>query len=141
MMTKGFVSNNVMQHVASICISIWYHVPHTPKGELHNFFEYQHQRQWIPAPDDSKQPCSIKLQFTMLGRKLNVNTRPVDSGRKPVTGICLFLEGDVEEKLTIHIQHLSSLPAFLILSNELAYGSGIVNDKCQTLFTCMYCTC
>ncbi|KAF3787521.1 4-alpha-glucanotransferase [Nymphaea thermarum] len=102
----------------------------------------QHQRQWIPAPDDSKQPCPIKLQFTMLGRKLNVNTRPVDSGRKPVTRVRLFLEGDVvEEKLTIHIQHLSSLPAFLILSNELAYGSGIVNDKCQTLFTCMYCTC
>ncbi|XP_031499346.1 MACPF domain-containing protein NSL1-like [Nymphaea colorata] len=106
---------------------------HKPaKGELHNFFEYQHQRQWIPAPDDSKQPCPIKLQFTMLGPKLNVNTRPVDSGKKPVTGIRLFLEGDViEEKLTIHIQHLSSLPAFLILSNELAYGSGIVNDKRQ----------
>ncbi|CAN6443660.1 unnamed protein product [Victoria cruziana] len=101
------------------------------KGELHNFFEYQHQRKWTSAPDDSKQPCPMRLQFTVLGPKLHVNTRPVDSGKKPVTGIRLFLEGDVEEKLTIHIQHLSSLPAFLTLSNELAYGSGVLDDKRQ----------
>lgn len=35
-------------------------------------------------------------------------------GRKPVTGLKLSLEGSKQNRLTIHLQHLSSLPKILV---------------------------
>lgn len=46
----------------------------------------------------------------------------VDSGTRPVTGIRLYLEGKKRDHLAIHIQHLSSLPVTLQLSDDCSCG-------------------
>ncbi|GKC40659.1 hypothetical protein Tco_1053043, partial [Tanacetum coccineum] len=38
--------------------------------------------------------------------------------RKTVTGVCLYLEGRKSDRLAIHLQHLSSVPKMLELSDD-----------------------
>lgn len=45
----------------------------------------------------------------------------VDSGNRPVTGIRLYLEGKRSDHLAVHLQHLSSLPESLQLSDDPTY--------------------
>jgi hypothetical protein len=59
------------------------------------------------------------LQFSFMGPKLYVNTTPVDVGKKPVTGLRLYLEGKRSNCLAIHLQHLSSLPKSFQLKDEV----------------------
>jgi len=42
----------------------------------------------------------------------------VDTGRRPVTGIRLFLEGKRSDCLAVHLQHLSALPKIMQLSDD-----------------------
>ncbi|KAM7500768.1 hypothetical protein LguiA_025182 [Lonicera macranthoides] len=98
-----------------------------PIEELQQFLEFQLPRQWAPAYGDlplasrrKKQP-SPALQFTFMGPKLYVNTVKVDSRNRPVTGVRLYLEGKKSDHLAIHLQHLSTLPEILQLSDDLSY--------------------
>ncbi|XP_073099613.1 MACPF domain-containing protein At4g24290-like [Elaeis guineensis] len=90
-----------------------------PLEELHQFLEFQLPRQWAPVYGDlplgpqRKQQSSSSLQFTFMGPKLYVNTSMVDVGKRPVTGLRLYLEGKRSNRLAIHLQHLSSLPQIL----------------------------
>ncbi|XP_031495258.1 MACPF domain-containing protein At4g24290-like [Nymphaea colorata] len=103
--------------------------------ELHNFLEYQLPRQWAPVYAEHslvlqpKQTHSSKLQFSIMDSALYVNTTKVDSERKPVTGIRLFLEGKKQNRLAIHLQHLSSRPGIFQVSDDLAYESDICEDR------------
>ncbi|KAF3774626.1 MACPF domain-containing protein [Nymphaea thermarum] len=103
--------------------------------ELHNFLEYQLPRQWAPVYAEHslvlqpKQTRSSKLQFSIMDSALYVNTTKVDSERKPVTGIRLFLEGKKQNRLAIHLQHLSSRPGTFQVSDDLAYESDICEDR------------
>ncbi|KAL0398562.1 UNVERIFIED_CONTAM: MACPF domain-containing protein NSL1 [Sesamum radiatum] len=98
-----------------------------PLEELTQFLEYQLPRQWAPAYNDlplgprSRKKASPALQFTLLGPKLYVNTVKVDTGKRPVTGIRLYLEGKRSDHLAIHLQHLSTLPQSLQLSSDNSY--------------------
>ncbi|KAH7534080.1 hypothetical protein FEM48_Zijuj04G0199400 [Ziziphus jujuba var. spinosa] len=93
-----------------------------------------------------KQQSNASLQFSFMGPKLYVNTTPeivtlvslspslaaisawfywtgnflppVDVGKKPVTGLRLYLEGKRSNSLAIHLQHLSSLPKTIELRDE-----------------------
>ncbi|KAL6991105.1 kinetochore-associated protein nsl1 [Sarracenia purpurea var. burkii] len=56
-----------------------------------------------------------------MGPRLYVNTAKVDSGNRPVTGIRLYLEGKKSDHLAVHLQHLSSLPQGLQLSDDPIY--------------------
>lgn len=56
-----------------------------------------------------------------MGPKLFVNTEKVESGNRPVTGIRLYLEGKRSDHLAIHLQHLSTLPQSLQLTDDLTY--------------------
>lgn len=47
----------------------------------------------------------------------------VDVGRKPVTGLRLYLEGKKSNRLAIHVQHLSSSPQILQLEDGGAAAS------------------
>ncbi|KAK1422689.1 hypothetical protein QVD17_17975 [Tagetes erecta] len=98
-----------------------------PIEELEQFLEFQLPRQWAPAYGDlplaprRKKSPSPSLQFTFLGPRLYVNTTKVDSENRPVTGLRLYLEGRKSDRLAIHLQHLSSTPKLLELSDDFSY--------------------
>lgn len=95
-----------------------------PIEELHQFLEFQLPRQWAPVFSDlplgpqRKQQSTASLQFSLMGPKLYVNTTPVDVGKRPVTGLRLYLEGKRSNRLAIHLQHLSSLPKVFQLMDD-----------------------
>ncbi|XP_042508132.1 MACPF domain-containing protein At4g24290 [Macadamia integrifolia] len=95
-----------------------------PIEELHQFLEFQLPRQWapvfseLPLGPQVKQQSSASLQFSFMGPKLYVNTTPVDVGKRPVTGLRLYLEGKRNNRLAIHLQHLSSLPKIFQLNDD-----------------------
>ncbi|KAG5550761.1 hypothetical protein RHGRI_015648 [Rhododendron griersonianum] len=86
-----------------------------------------------------KEPVCPSLQFSMMGQKLYISQEQCDLwytrvhvsgplafccnlpeesmsvsvGRKPVTGLRLCLEGSKQNRLCIHLQHLTSLPKIL----------------------------
>ncbi|KAM7252449.1 hypothetical protein ACFE04_024332 [Oxalis oulophora] len=95
-----------------------------PIEELHQFLEFQLPKQWAPVFSDlplgpqRRQQSSSSLQFSFLGPKLFVNTIPVDVGKRPITGLRLYLEGKRSNRLAIHLQHLSSLPKIFQLEDN-----------------------
>ncbi|CAM8928238.1 unnamed protein product [Rhodiola kirilowii] len=95
-----------------------------PINELHQFLEFQLPRQWAPVFSDlplgpqRRQCATSSLQFSFLGPKLLVNISPVDVGKRPVTGLRLYLEGRKSNCLAIHLQHLSSLPKIFQLVDD-----------------------
>ncbi|KAK3037702.1 hypothetical protein RJ639_031073 [Escallonia herrerae] len=108
-----------------------------PIEELHQFLEFQLPRQWAPEflevqlprkwasvfsehPLDPqrRQQSRISLQFSFMGPLLYVNINPVDVGKRPVTGLRLYLEGKRCNRLAIHLQQLSSLPKVFQLEDD-----------------------
>jgi hypothetical protein len=106
-----------------------------PIEELHQFLEFQLPRQWAPVFGDlavgpeRKQQSSDSLQFSFMGPKLYVNSNMVDVGKKPVTGLRLYLEGKRNNCLAIHLQHLSSLPKSINLQDDPKSNSNDVYDR------------
>ncbi|KAI3819128.1 hypothetical protein L1987_12952 [Smallanthus sonchifolius] len=85
---------------------------------LRYFLEFQVARVWAPLQDwlpgpQRKEPVCPYLQFSMMGQKLYVSQDQISVGRKPDTGLRLCLEGSKHNRLTIHLQHLQSLPKIL----------------------------
>ncbi|WCJ27081.1 MAC/Perforin domain-containing protein [Euphorbia peplus] len=99
--------------------------------ELHQFLEFQIPRQWAPVYGDlpltlkRRKQASPSLRFTLMGPKLYVNTMKVDTGKRPVTGIRLYLEGKRSDHLAIHLQHLSSLPSIVQLSDDQSFEDAV----------------
>ncbi|KAG6528895.1 hypothetical protein ZIOFF_011087 [Zingiber officinale] len=98
-----------------------------PIEELRHFLEFQIPRQWAPAfgelplgPQQKKHLQS--LQFTLMGPRLYVNNIQVHSQKLPVTGLRLYLEGKRNDRLAIHLQHLSSQPNSFHISDTTAYA-------------------
>ncbi|KQK11683.1 MACPF domain-containing protein At4g24290 [Brachypodium distachyon] len=95
-----------------------------PIEELHQFLEFQLPRQWAPVYSDlplgpqSKRRSSASLPVNFIGPKLYVCTNMVDVGKRPITGLRLFLEGKKSNKLAIHLQHLCSLPQIIQLEDD-----------------------
>ncbi|XWS62406.1 hypothetical protein CRYUN_Cryun06bG0008100 [Craigia yunnanensis] len=95
-----------------------------PLEELHTFLEFQLPRQWapvfkeFPSASQQKRQSDSFLQFKFLGPKLYVNTIPVDVGKRPVTGLRLYLEGNRSNRLAVYMQHLSSLPKIFQLVDD-----------------------
>ncbi|KAJ8429873.1 hypothetical protein Cgig2_006773 [Carnegiea gigantea] len=95
-----------------------------PMEELHQSLVFQLPRQWapvfseLPLGPQRKQQNYPSLQFSVMGPKLYVNMTPVDAGRRPVTGLRLYLEGRRSNRLAIYLQHLSSLPKIFQLKDD-----------------------
>lgn len=111
-----------------------------PIEELAQFLEFQLPRQWAPAfgelplgPQRRKRSLP-SLQFTLLGPKLHVNNIQVDSGRCPVTGIRLYLEGRRNDCLAIHLQHLSGLPSIFKLCEDNGHTTDDLNTNQRAYF-------
>ncbi|KAF5728695.1 hypothetical protein HS088_TW21G00845 [Tripterygium wilfordii] len=116
---NGVRGNGFLSHAVNLYLRY-----KPPIEDLHQFFEFQLPRQWAPVYGDlplglrHRKQASPSLQFTLMGPKLRVNTTQVNSGNRPVTGIRLYLEGKKSDHLAIHLQHLSTLPTILQLSDE-----------------------
>ncbi|KAK7294854.1 hypothetical protein RJT34_17751 [Clitoria ternatea] len=89
-----------------------------PIEELRYFLEFQITRIWAPFQDripghQRKEPMCPSLQFSIMGQKLYVSQEQIIVGRRPVTGLRLCLEGSKQNRLSIHVQYLASLPKIL----------------------------
>ncbi|PSR98654.1 MACPF domain-containing protein [Actinidia chinensis var. chinensis] len=86
-----------------------------PIEDLQYFLDFQIARAWAPEQSNiqRKEPVCPSLQFSMMGPKLYISPDQVAVGRKPVTGLRISLEGIKKNRLTIHLQHLVSLPKIL----------------------------
>ncbi|KAJ3680944.1 hypothetical protein LUZ60_015433 [Juncus effusus] len=89
-----------------------------PIEELRYFLEFQVKRVWAPIREENplrqrKEPVCPSLQFSIMGKKLYISQEQVSVGRKPVTGLKLSLSGPKLNLLSIHLEHLLSLPKIL----------------------------
>ncbi|XP_009758720.1 MACPF domain-containing protein CAD1 [Nicotiana sylvestris] len=86
-----------------------------PIEDLQYFLDYQIARVWAPEQNNlqRKEPVCASLQFSLMGPKLYISPDQVTVGRKPVTGLRLSLEGSKQNRLSVNLQHLVSLPKIL----------------------------
>ncbi|KAK2978459.1 hypothetical protein RJ640_023717 [Escallonia rubra] len=104
---KGFLSHAInlyLRYKPPIC-------------DLQYFLDFQAHKMWAPVHNDlSLGPTTNRairtpaLQFKLIGPKLYVNTTQVTVGKRPITGMRLYLEGMKCNRLAIHLQHLSNTP-------------------------------
>nr|KYP61509.1 hypothetical protein KK1_016003 [Cajanus cajan] len=95
-----------------------------PISDLPYFLDYQAHKLWAPIHNDlplcpaaNRTNSSPSLSFNLMGPKLYVNTSKVTVGKRPITGMRLFLEGMKCNRLAIHVQHLLNTP--IMLSNKI----------------------
>ncbi|KAI5678128.1 hypothetical protein M9H77_09078 [Catharanthus roseus] len=88
-----------------------------PIADLQYFLDFQAHKIWAPihndlplGPNRTKALRNPTLHFNFMGPKLYVNTTQVSVGKRPVTGMRLYLEGMKCNRLAIHLQHLSNAP-------------------------------
>ncbi|KAF7090924.1 hypothetical protein CFC21_093603 [Triticum aestivum] len=91
-----------------------------PLADLRYFLDFQHHRMWAPVlgelplgPCSDRQGSGPALHFSLLGSKLYVSSSQVVVSNLPVTGMRLHLEGKKNNRLGIHLQHLSATPTFI----------------------------
>ncbi|XAR63687.1 hypothetical protein NMG60_11023716 [Bertholletia excelsa] len=88
-----------------------------PLSDLQYFLDFQGHKIWAPIHNDlplgaatNKATRTPALRFKFMGPKLFVNTTQVTTGKRPITGMRLYLEGRKSNRLAIHVQHLSTTP-------------------------------
>ncbi|XP_062220230.1 MACPF domain-containing protein At1g14780-like [Phragmites australis] len=91
-----------------------------PVADLKYFLDFQHHKMWAPVlgelplgPCSNRQGSSSALYLSLLGSKLYVSSSEVIVPKLPVTGMRLHLEGKKNNRLGIHLQHLSTTPTFI----------------------------
>lgn len=69
--------------------------------------------------DQNRRNCEVSTAITTLKTWSNRSIPiQVDVGKRPVTGLRLYLEGQRSNRLAIHLQHLSSLPKIFRLEDD-----------------------
>ncbi|XAR72181.1 hypothetical protein NMG60_11018733 [Bertholletia excelsa] len=115
---KGVTGKGFLSHAINLYIRY-----KPPIADLQYFLDFQMHKTWAPVYNDLRLGPTIKafrtpaLRFNFMGPKLYVNTAQVTVGRRPVTGMRLFLEGMKCNRLAVHLQHLSSTPT--LFQNKL----------------------
>ncbi|KAK7398857.1 hypothetical protein VNO78_10031 [Psophocarpus tetragonolobus] len=99
-----------------------------PMSDLPYFLDYQSHKLWAPIHNDlplcpatNRTTPSPSLSFNLMGPKLYINTSKVTVGKRPITGMRLFLEGMKCNRLAIHVQHLLNTP--IMLTNKIEDSS------------------
>ncbi|KAK3128865.1 hypothetical protein QOZ80_6BG0467400 [Eleusine coracana subsp. coracana] len=110
-----------------------------PIEELRYFLDFQHHTLWAPVlselplgPCSHRQGASPALHFSLVGSKLYVSSNQVIVPKLPVTGMRLYLEGKKNNRLGIHLQHLSSTPTFInerLDKPQIWRGSEMISDE------------
>ncbi|XP_038688540.1 MACPF domain-containing protein At1g14780 isoform X2 [Tripterygium wilfordii] len=109
-----------------------------PISDLQYFLDFQTSKMWAPihndlplGPTTNRATSSPALHFNLMGPKLFVNTTQVTVGKRPVTGMRLFLEGMKCNRLAIHLEHLVNTPTLIenkIGDTQLWRGSEEIAD-------------
>lgn len=109
-----------------------------PTEELRYFLDFQHHRLWAPVlselplgPCSNRQGASPALHFSLVGSKLYVSSSEVVVPKLPVVGMRLHLEGKKNNRLGIHLQHLSNTPTFISCRSDkppIWRGSEMIAD-------------
>ncbi|XP_078159854.1 MAC/Perforin domain-containing protein [Carex rostrata] len=112
---KGIPGTGFLSHAINLYLRY-----KPPLSELKYFLDFQHQKIWAPTqndhplgPSSNRVAQSPALYFSPMSPKLHVSRNQVITQRCPVTGLRLYLEGKRNNRLAIHLQHLSHTPAFL----------------------------
>ncbi|RCV08268.1 hypothetical protein SETIT_1G312300v2 [Setaria italica] len=112
---KGVAGAGYLSHAINLYLRYKPHV-----ADLEYFLDFQHHKMWAPVlgelplgPCSNRQGSSPALHFSPLGSKLYVSSSQVIVPKLPVTGMRLHLEGKKHNRLAIHLQHLSTTPAFI----------------------------
>lgn len=99
--------------------------------DLQCFLEFQVPRQWaplhceLPLRHQQRKTSYPWLQFAFMGPRVYVSTTQVSSSKKPIIGLRLYLEGKQNNRLAVHLNHLSSLP------NIMTYTTTSSRRPCQ----------
>uniref|UniRef100_A0A0E0LA05 MACPF domain-containing protein n=1 Tax=Oryza punctata TaxID=4537 RepID=A0A0E0LA05_ORYPU len=80
-----------------------------PVAELRYFLDFQHHRLWAPVLSDLPLGLCSNRQGTNPALHFSLVIVP----KFPVTGMRLHLEGKKNNRLGIHLQHLSTTPTFI----------------------------
>lgn len=131
---KGVPGKGFLSHAINVYLRY-----KPPIADLQYFLEFQSHKIWAPIHNDeplcpatNRTTPSSTLHFNLLGPKLYVNHTQVTVGKKPVTGMRLYLEGMKCNRLAIHLQHLSHTPIMLdnkIDDTQLWQGSEDIADN------------
>ncbi|WOL20130.1 hypothetical protein Cni_G28932 [Canna indica] len=112
---KGVPGNGFLSHAINLYLRY-----KPPISELRYFLDFQFHKLWAPmhndlplAPMSNRSSPNPALTFALMGPKLFVNTSQVIVGRRPVTGMRLHLEGKKNDRLAVHLEHLSHTPTFI----------------------------
>ncbi|KAA8532474.1 hypothetical protein F0562_032507 [Nyssa sinensis] len=110
-----------------------------PIADLQYFLDFQAHKMWAPVHNDlplgpttNRTIRTPALRFKLMGPKLYVNPTQVTVGKRPVTGMRLYLEGMKCNRLALHLQHLSNTPMLFQdkIDDALAWrGSEEVGDE------------
>ncbi|KAI4340726.1 hypothetical protein MLD38_025536 [Melastoma candidum] len=105
---KGVPGNGFLSHAINLYLRY-----KPPINELQYFLDFQTHKTWSPIHNDqplgptTNRTISPSLSLNYMGPKLYINTTQVTVGKRPVTGMRLFLEGMKCNRLGIHLHHLS----------------------------------
>ncbi|KAG9142255.1 hypothetical protein Leryth_007686 [Lithospermum erythrorhizon] len=112
---RGVVGKGFLSHAINLYLRY-----KPPIADLQYFLDFQVHKLWAPihndlplGPPGKKAIALPTLQFNFMGPKLYVNTTQVTVGKRPVTGMRLFLEGMKCNRLGIHLQHLANAPILI----------------------------
>ncbi|XP_004503342.1 MACPF domain-containing protein At1g14780 [Cicer arietinum] len=116
---KGLPGRGFLSHAINLYLRY-----KPPMSDLPYFLDYQGHKLWAPVHNDlplgpatNITTLSPFLTLNLMGPKLYVNTDKVIVGKRPITGMRLFLEGMKNNRLAIHVQHLLNTP--IMLSNKI----------------------
>ncbi|CAL0312400.1 unnamed protein product [Lupinus luteus] len=114
-----------------------------PMSDLSYFLDFQAQKLWAPihndlplGPTTNRTTTFPSLSFNLMGPKLYVNTTQVTVGKRPITGMRLFLEGMKCNRLAIHLQHPLKTPLMLdnIIEDTTIWSEEINDDRfCEAI--------
>ncbi|KAE9613880.1 putative membrane attack complex component/perforin (MACPF) domain-containing protein [Lupinus albus] len=112
-------------------------------SDLSYFLDFQAQKLWAPihndlplGPTTNRTTTFPSLRFNLMGPKLYVNTTKVIVGKRPITGMRLFLEGMKCNRLAIHLQHPLKTPMMLdnIIEENTIWSEEINDDHfCEAI--------
>ncbi|KAL6633585.1 hypothetical protein ACP70R_026256 [Stipagrostis hirtigluma subsp. patula] len=112
---KGIAGAGYLSHAINLYLRY-----KPPVADLKYFLDFQHHKMWAPVlgelplgPCSHRHGSSPALHFSLLGTKLYVSSSEVIVPKLPVTGMRLHLEGKKNNRLGVHLQHLSTTPAFI----------------------------